>query len=148
MLDELKERKQFIDRVPATRRAPFLLLLLRFRLLGHLLLGGGRRALRNRHRRIRLGTPDASGALFFLLTTATPTTPTATRADTRAPRPTGRLPADRPAHRGTCHPDPTDMWNRFAADQSTFVKEPVVIAVELLEGVVREDSRASLIGDA
>ena len=147
MLDELKERKQFIDRVPATRRAPFLLLL-RFRLLGHLLLGGGRRALRNGHRRVRLGTPDASGALFFLLTTATPTTPTATRAGTRAPRPTGGLPADRPAHRGTCHPDPTDMWNRFAADQSTFVKEPVVIAVELLEGVVREDSRASLIGDA
>ena len=52
-----------------------------------------------------------------------------------------RAPAGRAAHRRAGHEHPADAGHRLAADQATLVEQPRVLAVELLEGVVREHGR-------
>ena len=49
-------------------------------------------------------------------------------------------------YRRAVHEDPPQPWHRFAADEATPVEEPVVGAVELLEGVVGEDGGAQFVG--
>ena len=50
-------------------------------------------------------------------------------------------------NRGTSHEDPADVRNRFAPDQTAFVKEPRVLPVEFLIAVVRQDAGPHLLGD-
>ena len=59
-----------------------------------------------------------------------------------------RLAADRPAHGAARDPDPSDVRHGLATDEAALVEQPVVLAVELLERVVREDRRLGLLGDA
>ncbi len=59
----------------------------------------------------------------------------------------GRLPADRAADRHSVDEHPADVRDRLAADQPTFVEEPLVVGVELLEGVVGQNRRLRLLGD-
>ena len=40
------------------------------------------------------------------------------------------------------------MGNRFAADEAALIEEPLVLAVELLERVVRQDRRPSFVRDS
>ena len=58
-----------------------------------------------------------------------------------------RAPAHGPAHRDARDEDPSDVWHRLAPDETAFVEQPVVLTVELLEGVIGEDGRADLVGD-
>ena len=52
-----------------------------------------------------------------------------------------------PAHRHPGHEHPADVRHRLAADEPTLVEQPVVVAVELLVGVVGEDGGLDLVGD-
>ena len=56
--------------------------------------------------------------------------------------------AHRPLHRHATDEDPADVWHGLATDEATLVEQPRVGAVELLEGVVAENPRARLVGDA
>ena len=58
-----------------------------------------------------------------------------------------RLATGGTAHRRAQHEDPTDAWHRLAADQPTLVEEPRVLAVELLERVVRQHVGVGAVGD-
>ena len=58
-----------------------------------------------------------------------------------------RSAAGRATHGSTQHEDPSDVRHWLAADQPPFVEEPLVLAVELLERVVREDIGIRTIGD-
>ena len=57
-----------------------------------------------------------------------------------------RLIGPRTGLRGDAHPP--DVRHRLATDQPALVEQPVVLAVELLERVVRQDRRLGLLGDA
>ena len=96
--------------------------------LGH--ASAGRRRLRHRHgqRRRRRGTGT------------TPLPPGRTLALDGAP-------ADRAAHRGAQHEDPAHVGYGLAPDQASLVEQPVVVAVELLVGVVGQDGCPHLVGD-
>ena len=60
---------------------------------------------------------------------------------------------DRAAAHGTADgnsvdPYPSDVRHRLAADETAFIEEPCVFAMELLIAVVRQDGRVCLLGDA
>ncbi len=59
-----------------------------------------------------------------------------------------RLPRPRAADRGAGGEDPTDAGNGFAADEPAPFEQPLVVAVELLERIVRQHRRPGLVGDA
>ncbi len=61
----------------------------------------------------------------------------------RAPPPGSSAPHRRPRRE-----DPSDTGYRLAAHQPALVEEPLVLAVELLERVVRQHHRARTVGDA
>jgi hypothetical protein len=52
------------------------------------------------------------------------------------------------AHRKAVDEHPADVWHRLAADETAFVEQPAVSAVELLVAVVRQDRCLHLVGDA
>src|SRR3546814_20707627 len=56
-----------------------------------------------------------------------------------------RAPAERTPHRGPLHEDPADVRHGLATDEATLVEQPAVLAVELLEGVVRQDDSVGAI---
>ena len=60
---------------------------------------------------------------------------------------THRLTALGAAHRGTGHEHPPHVGHRLATDQPALVEQPLVLTVELLEGVVRQHSGTGLVGD-
>ena len=58
-----------------------------------------------------------------------------------------RSAAQRPAHRRALHEHPAHVGHGLAADQAALVEQPAVLAVELLERVVRQHDRVGPIRD-
>ena len=58
-----------------------------------------------------------------------------------------RLAAHDPTHRSAQGEDPADAGHRLRADQAPRLEEPLVLGVELLERVVREDRAAGAVRD-
>src|SRR5690606_16197021 len=58
-----------------------------------------------------------------------------------------RLAAERAAHGRALHEHPADVGHGLAADETALVEEPAVLAVELLEGVVRQHDGVGPIRD-
>ena len=63
-------------------------------------------------------------------------------------RSTGGLTADRASDRHAMDEHPSDVRDRLTPDQATFVEQPLVVAVEFLERVVRQHGRVGLVCDA
>ena len=135
VLHEVEERHEFVDRIVLA--AP-----------------GCRRLHRGRRRLGRLGghdgfTGDRLGRGLLL---HTPVRGRLVGANIAARRlllgRLDRLPALRAAHRRSRHEHPAHVRNGLATDQPSLVEQPVVLAVELLERVVREHPCVRLVGDA
>ena len=151
VLDELEERHQFVDDLAGLRRTlatPAVGLRPRLRArvptgdvdaLSVRPLATRRRRLRHRHRLHGFGARLAAAATLVAVLLHTAARPAARRP--------GGLAADRPAHGHAIDEHPADVRHRLAADQPAVVEQPLVVAVELLERVVREDRCVRLLGD-
>ena len=97
----------------------------------------------------RLGGPAPTTRRSAWVPSASAPTSSArtSRWSSRARCALGRATARDTAHRRAQHEHPTDARDRLAADQATFVEQPRVLPVELLEGVVREHRRVALARD-
>ncbi len=147
VLDELEERHQVVDGFaglgntgPLCRRCRRGRLDIRRRRCRRLARPPGRRRLRHRHR-LAGSVAGLATAPTFGLDVVLP------RAATRPALRSGRLAADGAPHRHPIDEHPADVRHRLAADQAALVEQPLVVGVELLEGIVREDRRIRLLGD-
>ena len=127
MLDEVEEWHQVVDRLGPLRnlRSGGRLGLLLRRRSGGWLLGHGHRS---------AGSPRGLARC--------------SRTGGRSARRARGLAAGGPANRDPGDEHPADVRHGLAADEASFVEQPGVVAVELLEGVVRQHRGVRLVGDS